>query len=172
MDYSNMSYNKLKVNFERGILDPDDLMEVYKKERANVMKQVRIIEKSDVPFLSSEKPYFPTASELGNVNDLMKAVSELNEFKQSGYYTLKERHEQRDKAIDKMRQHGMDFVDNSNYSTWGRFMEWFRANNLNKLYGSQDDVVEDFFSENWEELSETPQTEWMELFEEYAEGLL
>lgn len=172
MDYSNMSYNKLKVNFERGILDPYDLMDEYKKTRSNVMKQINIIEKSDVPFTAAERPDFAKPSEIQSTEDLMKAFSELNEFKQSGYYTLKERHEKRDKAIGKMREHGMDFVNNANYSTWGQFMDWFRANNLNKLYGSQDDVVEDFFSENWEELSETPQTEWMELFEEFAEGLL
>lgn len=171
MDYSKMSYNQLKINFERGILDPYDLMDEYKKTRSNVMKQVNIIEKSDVPFTSSERPEFVKPSEIQSTEDLLKAFSELNEFKESGYYSLKERHEKRDKAIGTMREHGMNFVDNSNYSTWGQFMDWFGANNLNKLYGSQDDVVEDFFSENWEELSETPQTEWMELFEEFAEGL-
>ena len=78
----------------------------------------------------------------------------------------------RNKALDTMREHGMSFVNEQNYSIFAQFMTWFRANNLNKLYGSQDDVVEDFFSENWEELSETPQTEWAELFEEYTEGLI
>ena len=172
MDYSKMSYNQLKANFEKGILDPYDLMDAYTRERGNVMQQVRKIEKSDVPFTSAERPEFAAPSDIGNTNDLLKAMSDINQFKNSGYYTLKERHAQRDKVLDTMREHGMDFVNNDNYSTWGEFMEWYRANNLNKLYGSQDDVIENFFDENWEELQETPKDEWMELFEEYTEGLL
>ena len=172
MDYTKMTYNQLRTNFEKGILDPYDLMDVYKQERASAVRQVNVINKSDVPFTSAEKPEFAKVSDITDTDDLLKAMAEVNDFKQSGYYTLKERHKHRDKALNTMKEHGMDFVNNANYSTWGNFMDWFRANNLNKLYGSQDDVVEDFFSENWEELSETPQTEWMELFEEYSEGML
>ena len=172
MDYTKMSYNQLKANFEKGILDPYDLMETYTRERGNVMQQVRRIEKSDVPFTSAERPEFARPFEIGSTQDLLKAMADINQFKGSGYYTLAERHAQRDKVLDTMREHGMDFVNNANYSTWGEFMEWYRANNLNKLYGSQDDVIENFFDENWEELQETPKDEWMELFEEYTEGLL
>ena len=107
MDYSKMSYNQLKINFERGILDPYDLMDEYKKTRFNVMKQVNIIDKSDVPFTVSERPDFVKPSEIESTEDLLKAFSELNEFKNSGYYSLKERHEKRDKAIGTMREHGI-----------------------------------------------------------------
>ena len=168
MDYTKMSYNQLSSNFEKGLIDSDELMEQYKRMRDSALKQIRIIEKSDVPFISADRPEFAKPSEIKNSRDLLHAVSDINAFKTGGYYTLTERREHRDKDIETMHQHKMYFVDEGNYPKWAKFMEWFKANNVQKVVGSKDDVVEDFFMEYEDAIMEMDGDELTELFEEFT----
>ena len=168
MDLSRLNYNDLRILNERGQLDVYDLMERYKDMRLNVMRQVRRIEKSDVPFFSGERPEFAKVSDINSTEDLLHAVADIQRFKTSGNYSIAERHARRAASIETMHSHGMDFVNEQNYGTWARFMRWFYDNKVDRIFGSRDDVVEEFFDDNWEELEDTPVSEWEELFEEYT----
>lgn len=173
MEIGNMSYNQLLGNLKSGNIDMDDIREAYRDSRKAANAAIKRIDESDVPFTRLEKPSFPTLNELGDNRELLKALADVNDFRNSPYGTLKGRHELRDKFLDEINR-GRDkpLVTKENYSSWGNYMEWFRANNLDKIFGSKDDVVEDFFSDSWEEMNETPPEEWEELFNDYIEGYL
>ena len=149
MDYRGLSYNKLSALFIRRELDPYELMEQYKKARKTAMRQINRIEKSAIPFSGAEKPKFPAPSAISSTNELLHAMAELSAFTGSKAYSLSGRVETRDKAISTLHEHGITFVTVENYPQYARFMKWFYDNNLNKIYGSQEDVVEDFFMEQW-----------------------
>lgn len=166
MDY-NKSFYELNRLFERGQLDPYEAMKDYTRMRDSAMRQVRRIQASDVK-MTTERPEFVKPSQIKSTSELLHAISDIQQYKRSGNYTIRERREKRDKAISTMRSHGMDFVDRDNYSTWARFMQWFYDNKVDRIFGSRDDVVEDFFEDTWEELEDTPVSEWEELFEEYT----
>ena len=167
MDYSNMSYMQLQRLFERGQLDPYEAMKDYTRMRDSAMRQVRRIQQSDVRMVA-ERPEFVKPSQISSTTDLLHAIADIQQYKRSGNYTIRERREKRDESIRTMHSHGMDFVNSSNYNTWAKFMQWFHDNKVDKIFGSRDDVVEEFFDDNWEELEDTPVSEWEELFEEYA----
>lgn len=167
MDYTNKSYYELNRLFERGQLDPYEALEDYKRMRESVMRQIRRIQKSDVK-MTIERPKFVTPAEIKSTSDLLHAIADIQQFRRSSNYTIRERREKRDKSIRKMRSRGMEFVDESNFDTWAKFMNWFRDNKVYKIYGSRDDVVEEFFDDNWVELEQTPIEEWKKLFEEYT----
>lgn len=149
MDYRGLSYNKLSALFIRRELDPYDLMEQYKKARKTAMRQINRIERSSIPFSGAEKPKFPAPSTISSTNELLHAMAELTAFTKSREYSIPGRVEKRDKAISTLHEHGITFVTAENYPQYARFMKWFYDNNLNKLYGSQDDAVEEFFREQW-----------------------
>lgn len=151
MKYENMTYNKLAAAFKKGDLDPYDALEFYQKSRRTAMKQLNIIQKSDIPF--ERPPEFVKPSKIHSTDELLHAIADVNRFRRLPSYTKKGREEARDKAIETLRAHGIDFVDKSNYKQYATFMRWFYENNLNKIYGSQEDVIEDFFREQWDRVS-------------------
>lgn len=167
MDYKDKSFYELNRLFERGQLDPYEAMKDYQRMRDSAMRQVRRIQQSDVK-MTTERPEFVRPSQISSTSELLHAIADIQQYRRSGNYTIRERREKRDESINTMRSHGMDFVNKSNYNTWAKFMEWFRNNKVDKIFGSRDDVVEEFFDDNWEELEDTPVDEWEELFEEYT----
>lgn len=167
MDYSNMSYSQLQRLHEIGKLDPYEALKDYTRMRESAMRQVRRIQTSDVKMVA-ERPEFVKPSKISSTSDLLHAIADIQQYRRSGNYTIRERRAKRDESIRTMHQHGMDFINEENYNAWASFMEWFRDNKVDKIYGSRDDVIEEFFDDNWEELEDTPVEEWEDLFEEYT----
>ncbi len=169
---STMSYNQLLGNLKKGNITMADIRQTYSKSRAAANKAIKRISKSEVPFSLIEKPEFPTLKELDKL-DVLKALADVNNFRNSKYGTVKGRKEMRDKFIAEInRGRKTPLVTKENYPAWGNFMEWFHANRLNLIYGSKDDIIEDFFADSWEEMNETPRHEWDELFNEYIENYI
>ena len=152
MGVKGKTYNQLAIAFKKGTLDPYDALKDYKRILSAAMKQVRAIEKSDVPFTTT-RPRFPTITEITSTEDLLHAIADINRFTESKEYKLKDRRATRDKAIETLHEHGLDFVNVDNYNEYVDFMRWFYGNNLNKMYGSQEDVVEEFFRDKWDKVS-------------------
>lgn len=152
MSVKGKTYNQLATAFRKGKLDPYDALKEYERIRSAAMKQIRVIEKSDVPFTTA-RPRFPTLAEITSTEDVLHAIADVNRFADSKEYRLADRRATRDKAIETLHEHGLDFVNVSNYQEYVNFMRWFYGNNLNKMYGSQEDVVEEFFRDRWDKVS-------------------
>ena len=152
MDYTNMTYNQLSAAFIRGKLDAYEALDAYSKARAAAMRQIARIQKSSIPFLDAP-PTFITPSSISSTSDLLHALADVNRFRSSSDYSLKSRAAKQEKAIATLRENGLDFINKENYASYVDFMRWFYNNSLNKIYGSQEDVVEDFFREKWERVS-------------------
>lgn len=167
MDYKDKSFYELNRLFERGQLDPYEAMKDYQRMRDSAMRQVRRIQQSDVK-MTIERPEFVKPSEIKSTSELLHAISDVQQYQSSGNYSIRERRRRRDEAIKTMRARGMNFVDESNYNAWAKFMNWFRSNKVNKIYGSREDIVENFFEENWSVLEGTPVEKWKQLFEEFT----
>ena len=176
MNLKGMSYNQLVANLKKGNISLSDIRTEYQKSRAAANKAIKRIEKSEVPFTSgAAKPVFTPSSQIPD-KDILKALADVNRFKISPYGTVIARKKARDIFILQINKDaGREIVTKSNYGTYINFMEWFRDKKLNEIYGSKDDIIEDFFEENWEELESADKTDWFDLFDnfvdEYIEGL-
>lgn len=176
MNLNGMSYNQLAANLKKGNVSLSDIRKEYQRSRAAANKAIKRIEKSEVPFSSgAAKPVFTPSSQVPD-KDILKALADVNRFRESPYGTVRARKKARDSFIMQINKDaGREIVSKSNYGTYINFMEWFRDNKLNKIYGSKDDIIEDFFEENWEELESAEKNDWFELFDnfidEYIEGL-
>ena len=151
MEIKGKTYNQLSAAFIKGRLDPYEALNEYAKIRKNAMSQIRKIQKSDVPF--EIKPTFKAPSKVTGTDELLHAIADLNSFMKSKSYSKKGRRETRDKAIETLKSHGIDFVTKSNYKQYVEFIRWFYENNLQSIYGSQDDAVEEFFKQSWDTVS-------------------
>lgn len=176
MNLQGMSYNQLAANLKKGNITIKDIRAEYQKSRKAANAAIKRIEKSELPFTSgATKPVFTPSSQVPD-KDILKALSDVNRFRASPYGTVSGRKEARDTFISQInRDAGKELVTKSNYGTYINFMEWFRDKKLNEIFGSKDDVIEDFFEENWEELESAEKSDWFELFDnfvdEYIEGL-
>lgn len=159
------TYNRIISELKTGETTIRELRREYSKSRSIAQKRIGRIEKSDVPFTNlNAKPDFLKLKDIKD-QDIVKALSDLNKFLESDYSTLKGRHKRRDDFIKEVnRGREKPLVTKENYYTYLNFMEWFRDNNLNKIFGSKDDVVEEFFEEHWESLETADVSDWMDIF--------
>ena len=145
---SELTYNKAIYGLTSGALVPEEIWKDFRNLRDNYMRNIRNIQQSSVPFRRSENvPSIPTVGELkrGSLEDIAHAIADINLSRKS-WGTVTQRKETQRKQLASL-QKNLPWLDSQGMNTFGDFMEWFRENQVNKLFGSQDDRVEDFLEE-------------------------
>ena len=142
----NSSYNRLAADLSRGAVSVDQLRSYYTKARKIAADRARRISRSDVAYLGAE-PYFRKVKSLVTDRDLLSEIADINRFLNSKYSTVTGRRAARRKAIITLRSRGMDFINESNYDNWVRFMQYFKSSGVNLYLDSESQEVEDIFNE-------------------------
>lgn len=170
MKLNEMSYNQLLANLKKGNISISDIRAEYQKSRAAANEAIRRIEKSDVPFTSgAAKPVFTPSSQVPD-KDILKALADVNRFRNNPWGTVRGRHIMREefkKEINKGRS--TDLVTDENYPIFLSYMEWFRDEKINSIFGSKDNTIETFFEENWQDLETADKKDWDNLFDAFVQ---
>lgn len=82
--------------------------------------------------------HFPKLKDIKSPFDLAQRLSDLSRFITSPRSTVSGMKSTRSKALDKLHEHGYDFVNQSNLDAYGEFMEEYRNQKLDREYDSGD----------------------------------
>ncbi len=156
------AYNDLIVALNKGEITEKDLRKKYSEFRAQIMKQVKSVQKSDIKFLPGTAPTMRKAANLITTRDLVHEIATGLQWYHSKSYSIKQRKEQRRVAIEKLAEHGIK-IKESQWDEWRRFMQWFKASSFAAIYDSDSAVTQMVF--NSEEASNSE--DWIALFLEW-----
>lgn len=156
------AYNDLIVALNKGEITEKDLRKTYSRFRAQIMKQVKSVQQSDIKFLPGTAPTMRKAANLITTRDLVHEIATGLQWYHSKSYSVKQRKEQRRVAIEKLAEHGIK-IKVSQYDEWRRFMQWFKSSSFAAIYDSDSAVTQLVF--NSEEASSSK--EWVALFLEW-----
>lgn len=145
-----MSYNKALYSLASGAVDMSDFWKDYTAARRTLLKNISAINKSKFPLRASERiQRIPTAKELqrkgASITDIAHAVADISKARTS-YGSVKQREQQIQKTIE-ATQKVFPFANQRNIGMIGDFFEWFRENQINKLFDSRDSKIQDFLEE-------------------------
>lgn len=170
--YKNMSAYRLESMYSEGKLNLRELQKYYVDARSIAQKRIKRIQASDVPFIDAP-PVFSPAKGL-TPNQLLKEVGEINKFLRGQMYgatTVPERRKIRDKAIETLHKHGLDFVSTSNFNEWAKFQRWYRNTAVSLLSDSDADVLINIFQQASKE-KQSNAGRWKELYTEFQQSRL
>ena len=154
--------NEVIAALNKGELSNKELRKAYSALRKQVMKQIRTISKSSIPFVKGEKPYFMKTRNIVTERELVSQTAEMLHFIHSKRYSTKDRAATKRKTLTTLRNHGINISD-SEYLKWVRFITWFKNSAYAALYDSDSEVVLDVFEEG------SNSRQWSKLFREYGE---
>lgn len=131
--------------------DPKELRSEYVRLRNVARKRLDRIEKSkDVTPWTETDVYraygaagIPALPSL-TPEQLPYQLAKLARWVENPQSKIGELKKRRTKSIKTLHEHGYDFVNKENFLSFGRFMEYYRQQGLDKIYGSPDaaDVFE------------------------------
>lgn len=157
------SYNQLRAMLSSGKISAADIRTFYSDARADMVRQIKRIGKSDVEFVEAPKTP-PRLSEIKNPYDVAKAAADVNRFiSNKATSTVVGRRKVRDKAIETLHKRGITTVNKENYNQWVRFARWYEVTASIYKYGSASLEVLDVFEDVSESGADTGR-EFQELF--------
>ena len=165
------SYNQLRAMLSSGKISASDIRTFYSDARADMVRQIKRIGKSDVEFVEAPKTP-PRLSEIKNPYDVAKAAADVNRFiSNKATSTVVGRRKVRDKSIETLHKRGITQVNKGNYSLWVKFSKWFETVAKDFKYGSASAEVLDIF-EAAEESGASTGAEFEQLFFDYLDGMI
>lgn len=170
--YKDMTAYRLESLYEESKLNMKELQKYYVDARAIAQKRIARVQKSDVPFIDAP-PVFAPAKGL-TPQQLLKEVGEINKFLKGQMYgatTVPERRKIREKAIETLHKHGLDFVNASNFNDWAKFQRWYKNTAVSLLSDSDADVLINIFQQAAQEGKSDSNT-WKELYTEFQKTRL
>lgn len=159
------SYIELGKAVSRGEISLNRLRSYYSGARKTAMSRTRRVSKT-TEFGTQPKEEFAKACELKTARDLIREVADVNKYLNAKRSTISGLKTQRTQRLEKLQEHGFDWVDQSNYASFVDFMKWFKSSEFAKKYDSESQIVKDVF-QNAE--NATPE-DWRALFLEYIAG--
>lgn len=170
--YKDMTAYRLESLYEESKLNMKELQKYYVDARAIAQKRLARVQKSDVPFIDAP-PVFAPAKGL-TPQELLKEVGEINKFLKGQMYgatTVPERRKIREKAIETLHKHGLDFVNTSNFNEWAKFQRWYKNTAVSLLSDSDANVLINIFQQAAKEGKSDSKT-WKELYTEFQKTRL
>lgn len=170
--YKSLSAYRLESMYEEGKLNMKELQKYYVDARAIANKRINRVQASDVPFIDAP-PVFAPAKGL-TPEQLLKEVGEVNKFLRGQMYgatTVPERRKIREKAIETLHKHGLDFVSTSNFNEWAKFQRWYKNTAVSLLSDSDADVLINIFQQAARD-GKTDSKTWKELYTEFQKTRL
>lgn len=139
-----MSYNQLGKALTSGELTEKRLKEYYDRTRRIAMGRANRTAKTS-EFGPIEKQYFTKLRNLTTTSSLLHEIADVNRYLNSASSTIGGLRQRRDKQLASLERHGFDFVNESNYGDWVRFMQWFQSSEFSAYYDSNDNEVAEAF---------------------------
>ena len=167
MDIDYSSVNKIASALRRGKITNKDIIKRYIKTREKVIKQIKRIQKSEIPFTKGDRPKPPPIStfktNLGDVDmrALIRELASMEKFTKSRGYTVRGRKATRKRTIKTLKERGIN-ISEDDYMNWVEFIKWFRFSAWSALYDSDSERTQQVYEEG------SNASEWNVLFEEYA----
>ena len=139
------TYTQIKSMLESGKLSESDIRLYYSDIRADMQRQIKRIDKSDVKFIDRpDDP--PSARDLKNILDVAKAAADANKFvRNKSMSTIKGRRAVRAKSIETLHKRGITSVNEENYDLWVRFSRWYETRAQHFKYGSDSAEITETF---------------------------
>lgn len=133
--------SEIKAKLESG----GDLEKEVRKEytRLRDISQKRIKRLAAAGFTDTEVyqrnyKHYPKLKDIKSKSELAQRLSDLSRFVASSQSTVKGIKERNKKTLEQLEEHGYDFVNESNLSDFGDFMEQYRDQLLDMDYDSGD----------------------------------
>lgn len=82
--------------------------------------------------------HYPKLKDIKSTFDLAQRLSDLANFVRSPRTTVSGLKSQRQKTLDRLKEHEYSFIDESNLDAYGEFMEEYRNQKLDQEYDSGD----------------------------------
>lgn len=140
-----LTYNSnwyLPINIRKQIRDdPSAVRAEYTRLRDIAQKRLKRLAKSEFKDTQAYIAYrkaFPKLKDIRNDTDLTYKLSSLSRFVASPTSSISGLKKRRKQAIETLSEHGLKFVNESNYAAFGRFMEYYREEKLDEIYDSGD----------------------------------
>lgn len=115
-----------------------ELRNEYTKQRDIAMKRLHRMEARGQSgwFYQYNKDRFPYTRSLSD-DEIRYRLSELADFIESPFSTVKGWTKVQEKTVDTLRAHGYDGINAGNLKDFGRFMEYYRASGYSKIFSSK-----------------------------------
>lgn len=165
-DIAGMSLNRLKKAVTSGELSIPEIRTAYTSLRRTAMQRERRVGAAGVvkQFGNTEREYFRQPRTLSTTGDLLRELADVNRYLKSKRSTITGLKEQRSNVIKSAEKLGFD-IDNENYSSFIKFMKWFKASEYAMKYDSDAEEVAEVF--NGEKAKSTA---WKKAFQAFERG--
>ena len=160
---SKMTYTELGKALTKGTVTEKWLKSYYASARRKAMSRSARVSKTN-EFGPVEDQYFRKTRNLTTTSALLHELADVNRYLGGSSSTIKGLRQRRDKQLASLQRHGFNFVDQSNYGDWVRFMQWFQSSEYAAYYDSNDDEVAEVF----DAAEQASPKEWAALFESYV----
>lgn len=154
----NMSYNQLGKMVSSGEISMKRLKSYYTSARRTAMQRTKRVQKSEFAKLVPPE-YFRKVRNLVTTSDLLHEITDVSRYLRSKSSTITGLRKSRTSQIDYLQSHGFEYVNESNYFSWIKFIQWFKGSAYSAMYDSDEPQVEEVFSmaeqgspEEWERL--------------------
>lgn len=159
---SKMSYTELAKAVSKGTITEKWLKSYYSSARRKAMSRTARVS-TTYEFGPVEQQYFMKTRNLTTTSALLHEVADVNRYLSSSSSTIKGMRQRREKQLASLYRHGFDFVDESNYGDWVRFMQWFQSSEFSAYYDSNDNEV----AEAFDAAESTTPAEWSAIFRSF-----
>lgn len=134
------TYNQLGALLTNGRVSEANLRYYYSRARQTALKRIKAAEKAGYSFWNPSE--FRRIKNLVTTADLLHEIADVNRFLKAPT-TVGARRADIAKKVSTMHERKMFlFVNESNYSTFARFMDWARATSRLTTYTSESDEIE------------------------------
>ena len=134
------SYNQIGALLTSGRVSEADLRRYYSNARQIALKRIKAAESADLEFWNP--PEFRRIKNLVTTSDLLHEIADVNRFLKAPTTVGARRADIAEKVKTMHERNMFLFVNEANYSTFARFMDWARATSRLTTYSSESDEIE------------------------------
>lgn len=134
------TYNQLGKLLVNNTVSEKDLRRYYSRARQTALKRIKAAEKAGLAFWNP--PDFRRIKNLVTTSDLLHEIADVNRFLKAPTTVGARRADIAEKVSTMHDRNMFLFVNESNYSTFARFMDWARATSRLTTYSSESDEIE------------------------------
>ena len=162
--FTTLDYDKAIYGLASGAVSKQYIASQYTKMRNKMLAQIKEVQLSAYKFRRSEDlPKVPTWKEIrkSGFEDISHAVADINRILKEE--TLVGRKTRIDKAVAGM-QKIFPSVSVKNYDQYADFFDWFRENQVNKLFDSAGTIIKEFIADRANMALPSSQRSWARIF--------
>lgn len=163
------TYTQLGKLVTSGAVSEAALRNFYREERRKAQSRISKLksEKTTLEYGKQDIPKFMQEKNLTSMSALLHEIADLNRFLNRKTSVISGLKKQKEARIKELKKFGVN-VDNTSYSKWAEFIQWFNLSEYSKKFEYESTEVKDVFSEAMKQEKSTP-AEWERLFQQYID---